>query len=75
MIKAGINATLVEGETDYKMENQLVDLKYAVVPYTSIADSLVEVTKSDITKYINENKKKYEVEASRDINFVQFPEA
>ena len=74
MIKAGINATLVEGETDYKMENQLVDLKYAVVPYTSIADSLVEVTKADITKYINDNKKKYEVEASRDINFVQFLE-
>jgi peptidyl-prolyl cis-trans isomerase D len=74
MIKAGINATLVEGETDYKMENQLVDLKYAVVPYTTIADSLVEVTKSDITKFVNENKKKYEVEASRDINFVQFLE-
>jgi len=74
MIKAGINATLVEGETDYKMENQLVDIKYAMVPYTSIPDSLVEVTKSDITKYINENKKKYETEASRDINFVQFNE-
>ena len=74
MIKAGINATLVEGETDYKMENQLVDIKYAMVPFTSIADSLVEVTKSDITKYINENKKKYETEASRDINFVQFLE-
>jgi len=74
MINAGINATLVEGETDYKMENQLVDIKYAMVPYTSIPDSLVEVTKSDITKYINENKKKYETEASRDINFVQFNE-
>jgi peptidyl-prolyl cis-trans isomerase D len=35
---------------------------------------LVEVTKADITKYINENKKKYEIEASRDINFVQFQE-
>lgn len=74
MIKAGINATLVEGEMDYNLENQLVDIKYAMVPYTSIPDSLVEVTKADITKYINENKKKYEIEASRDINFVQFQE-
>ncbi len=74
MIKGGINVTLVEGEADYEMENRLVDLKYALVPYTSIADSLVEVTKSDITKYVNEHKKKYEVEASRDINFVQFNE-
>ena len=74
MIKAGINATLVEGEVDYGLENQLVDIKYTMVPYTSIPDSLVEVTKADITKYINENKKKYEIEASRDINFVQFQE-
>ena len=74
LIKAGINATLVEGEIDYEMENKLIDIKYALVPYTSIADSLVEVTKSDISKYINENKKKYETEASRDINFVQFNE-
>ena len=74
MIKAGINATLVEGEIDYEMENKLVDIKYALVPFTSIADSLVEVTKSDISKYINENKKKYEIEASRDINFIQFNE-
>lgn len=74
MVKAGINATLVEGEVDYNMENRLVDIKYAVVPFTSIADSLVEVSKSDITKYINDNKKKYEIEASRDINFVQFNE-
>ncbi|MFC4723353.1 SurA N-terminal domain-containing protein [Geojedonia litorea] len=74
MIKAGLTATVVEGEMDYVMENKLVDLKYVVVPYTSIADSLIEVKKSDITKYINENKKKYEVEASRDINFVQFNE-
>ena len=74
MIKAGLNATLLEGEEDYKLENQSVDLKYAVVPYTSIPDSLVEVTKADITKYIDEHKKKYEVEASRDINYVQFKE-
>jgi peptidyl-prolyl cis-trans isomerase D len=74
MIKAGINATFVEGEVDYGLENRLVDIKYALVPYTSIPDSLVEVTKGDITKYIKENKKKYEIEASRDINFVQFSE-
>ncbi len=74
MIKAGINATLVEGAVDYGLENRLVDIKYAMVPYTSIPDSLVEVTKADINKYINENKKKYEIEASRDINFVQFNE-
>ncbi|WP_053990994.1 SurA N-terminal domain-containing protein [Mangrovimonas sp. TPBH4] len=74
MIKAGVASTLAEAETDYMLENETVDLKYVSVPYTSIADSLVEVTKSDISKYISENKGKYEVEESRDIAFVQFEE-
>ena len=46
----------------------------AETTFTSIADSLVEVTKSDITKYISQHKDKYEVEATRDISFVEFKE-
>ena len=74
MVKAGLNNTLAEAEVDYMLENSTIDLKFAYVPYTSIADSLVEVTKSDITKFISENKSKYEVDASRDIAFVEFKE-
>ncbi|MEZ4855664.1 MAG: peptidylprolyl isomerase [Gelidibacter sp.] len=74
MIKAGVNTTLAEAEEDYNLENATVDLKYVNVPYTSIADSLVKVSKEDISNYINKNKKKFEVEASRDIHFVQFNE-
>ncbi|RYH75757.1 peptidylprolyl isomerase [Flavobacteriaceae bacterium 144Ye] len=74
MVKAGVVTTLAEAETEYLMENETVDLKFVNIPYTSIADSLVEVTKSDISKYINEHKSEYEVEASRDIVYVQFDE-
>ncbi|WP_460217872.1 peptidylprolyl isomerase [Psychroserpens sp. MEBiC05023] len=74
MIKAGVNATLNEAEVDYLLENSTRDLRYVQVPYTTIPDSLVEVTKADIKAYINDNKKKFEVEASRDIVFVQFNE-
>ncbi|WP_435413630.1 peptidylprolyl isomerase [Psychroserpens mesophilus] len=74
MVKAGVNATLGEAEVDYMLENATRDLRYVQIPFTSIADSLVEVSKSDITKYINEHKDKYKVEASRDISFVEFKE-
>ncbi|WP_425076840.1 SurA N-terminal domain-containing protein [Psychroserpens sp. S379A] len=74
MVKAGVNATLGEAEVDYMLENATRDLNYVQVPFTSIADSLVEVSKSDITKYISAHKDKYEVEASRDISFVEFKE-
>jgi parvulin-like peptidyl-prolyl isomerase len=74
MIKAGVNATLAEGEFDYKLENDNIDIKYVQIPYRTIADSTIEVSKSEITNYINKHKTQYEVEASRDINFVQFME-
>ncbi|WP_347924336.1 SurA N-terminal domain-containing protein [Pontimicrobium sp. SW4] len=74
MVKAGLLGTLAEGELDYKLENNKVDFRYVRIPYTSIADSTITVTKSDITNYINKNKSQYEVDESRDIRFVQFKE-
>jgi parvulin-like peptidyl-prolyl isomerase len=74
MVKAGVNATLADGEFDYKLENDNVDIKYVQVPFSSIVDSTIEVSKSDISNYINKHKAQYEVEASRDITFVQFNE-
>lgn len=75
MIKAGVTSTLGEAEVEYNLETETVDLKYVQVPYTTIADSLVNVSKSEISDYIKNHKKKYEVEASRDINFVEFTES
>jgi parvulin-like peptidyl-prolyl isomerase len=74
MIKAGVNVTLAEAEVDYLLENETIDVKYVQVPYTSIADSLVEVTKQDISNYIKAHESKYKVDASRDIKFVEFKE-
>lgn len=74
LVKAGLTGTLSEGELEHKLEGNKVDIKYVQVSYASIKDSLVKVSKSDISDYINKNKKEYEVEASRDIKFVQFNE-
>ena len=74
MVKAGVGATLAEGEVEYAMESATVDLKFVNVPYTTISDSSVQVSKSEISDYISKHKKKYEVEASRNINFVEFKE-
>lgn len=74
LVKAGLTGTLAEGELEHKLEGNKVDIKYVQIPYSSISDSIIKVSKSDISAYINENKKKYEVEASRDIKFVEFKE-
>lgn len=75
LVRAGVGATLSEAEVEYNMESATVDVKFVNVPYTSISDSLVKVSKSEISDYISKHKTKFEVDASRDINFVLFEEA
>ncbi len=72
MIRAGVGATLVEGEQAYLLENETVDLKYVLVPYTSV--DKVEVSKEEIKEYINKHKSRFEKEANTAINYVYFEE-
>ncbi len=74
LIKAGTGATLKEGELDYKLANDKIDIRYVRVPYTSIPDSSIIVTKKEILDYINAHKEDYKQERARDIQFVYFEE-
>lgn len=75
MVKAGMTGTLAEGKLEHMLESETIDIKYVQIPYTSIPDSTVSVSKSEISSYINKHKKQYEVEATRDIRYVEFKEA
>ncbi|WP_047247290.1 peptidylprolyl isomerase [Maribacter thermophilus] len=74
LVKAGVGATLKEGELDYKLANEKMDIKYVRVPYSSIPDSTITVTKSEIADYISKHKEDYKQEPARDIRFVYFDE-
>ncbi len=74
LIKAGVGATLKEGEFEYRLANDKMDLKYVRIPFSSIPDSSITVTKSEITGYINTHKEDFKQEKSRDIQFVYFEE-
>ena len=74
LVKAGVGATLTEGEFDYQLANDKVDIQYVRVPYSSIADSTITVSKDEIAAYIKEHKEEYKQEPARDIRFVYFEE-
>ena len=74
MVRAGVGATVVEGELDYRMQSDNVNIKYVQIPYASISDDSVEVTETEIADYIKKNKKEFEVEATVDIQYVLFKE-
>lgn len=74
MIRAGVGATSLEGEQAYRFANDNIDLKFVQVPYTSIPDSEVSVSKDEIRDYVKSHSKRFKVEKARDIQFVFFPE-
>ncbi len=74
MVSAGVGATLLEGEQAYRMQNDNINMKFVQLPYSSIPDSEVEVTKSDIKNYIEEHPARFETEASRSLQYVIFDE-
>lgn len=74
LIKAGLNSTYQEGEMAYGYENNTRDIEYVQIPYTSISDEDVNVSKEDIKKYINEHKEDFKTDAKRSLRFVQFEE-
>lgn len=74
MVSAGVGATLTEGEQAYRLQNDNIDLQFVKIPYSSIPDKEVEVSKSEIKSYMKEHSAKFETEASRNIQYVFFEE-
>lgn len=72
LVAAGLGASLKEGETDYLTNNTKITAKYVQVPYSTIADSLVTLTKGEVKSYIEKNSNQFQVEESRDLEAVRF---
>ena len=72
LLKSGLIATNADGEMEYRMENDMRSFTFVNIPYNTIADGLVEVTKSEIDAYVDQHKDQFKVEAQRDIEFVLF---
>ena len=58
----------------YGLENNNVDIKFVKIPYSSIQDSLINVSEDEIDEYISKNKDKYEFKPIRDLDYVSFIE-
>ncbi len=74
MVRAGLMATTSEGQLEYKFENDKADVEFVQIPYTSIPDAEVTVTDKEITDYIKKFEKRFQTEASVDIQYVFFAE-
>ena len=74
LIKGGLGVTLAEGEFDYKLSNDLVDISYVRMPFSAVADTTITVSASEIESYISKNPALFKQEPARDIRLVYFEE-
>ena len=74
LIKSSSGFTELEGENAYHLENDRVNINFISIPFSEVPDSLFKISDSDIRKYVNQNKEKFELEASRKVNYVIFPD-
>lgn len=72
LVKAGMTTTNFEARQLYKQENDNLTFQFVKIPYSSGGE--VEVSKSDIKKYIEGNSENYKQKATTDIQYVFFKE-
>lgn len=65
-------ATKAEAKNYYNAQNSNASVDYLYVPFFSVADSLFEVSESEMKSYLAANAKDFEREESRGLNYVIF---
>lgn len=72
LVVAGLGASVEEGKEDYSFKNTSISGQFVYVPYSSVVDSIADVSTSDIRSYVANNSKKYKPEATRSLEYVKF---
>lgn len=72
LVIKGLYVTSKQAEFDGETSRNTVDFSFLVKGYTSVADSSVTVSESDIHSYYSKHKSNYNMTAQRDIEYVSF---
>ena len=75
LVASGLNSTFFEARNQYERSNSIADISFVKIPYSTINDSLVSVSNSEVSKYIKDNPEDFEQKSTRDINYVIFSES
>ena len=73
LVKKGMYVTDLQAKHSAENRNKKVDFSYIVKRYSTINDSLVQVTESEIKDYYNNNSQEFQQNSLRDVEYVVFP--
>ena len=72
LVAKAMYVTNEDARVNFNEKSQNVTFNYVAIPLTSVADSTVEPTESEIKTYYKKDKANYKQDASKDVDFVVF---
>ena len=70
-VKAGMYVPTAFAKADYMDKNKTANISYVLLDYTTVSDSAIKVSESDIQTYYNANKYKYkQAEKTRSFDYI-----
>ena len=73
LISRGLYVTDMQAQYEMGLNANSVDFSYVVRSFGTVPDSSITVSKAELEKYYTAHKKDYKQEASRDLEYVEFP--
>ena len=70
LLTAAMAPNKIDAEMAFAAQTRTVDVAYVMQPYTSIADSIIEVSKSDLKAEYDKVKARYEMPETRSIRYI-----
>lgn len=70
LLNAAVAPNKIDAEMAFAAQTKSVNVAYAVQPYTTVADSIIEVSKSELQAEYNEVKARYEMPETRTIRYI-----
>ena len=75
LVTSGFNSTFFEGKNQYLKSNNIADISFVKIPYSTVNDSLISVSSSEIRSYIKDNPADFDQKSVRSFDYVVFNES
>lgn len=72
MVSKGLFVSDWQAKSDKEFQSELRNVSYVQIPFSTIPDSLIDISDSDLRAYIKNNSDDYQQDASREIEYVVF---
>ncbi len=75
LVTSGFNSTFFEGKNQYLKSNNIADISFVKIPYSTVNDSLISVSSSEIRSFIKDNPADFDQKSVRSFDYVIFNES